>query len=71
MLYLIIDLVVERDIVVIGLLVFLGVVLGKIVFFFEVVEEVKGNGEKVILVCVEISFEDIYGMYVVEGILIS
>jgi pyruvate,orthophosphate dikinase len=60
----------KKDIVARGLPASPGAVSGKIVFDPDTAEEwVKKKGEKVILVRIETSPEDIHGMHVAEGIL--
>lgn len=60
----------KKDVVARGLPASPGAVCGKIVFDPDVAEEwVKNKGEKVILVRIETSPEDIHGMHVAEGIL--
>lgn len=66
-----IDPAAERDIIATGLPASPGAASGKIVFSSDSAEEAKGNGEKVILVRVETSPEDIHGMHAAEGILTS
>lgn len=66
-----IDPAAERDIIATGLPASPGAASGKIVFSSDFAEEAKGNGEKVILVRVETSPEDIHGMHAAEGILTS
>ena len=60
----------KRDVIATGLPASPGAVSGKIVFDPDVAEAwVKEKGEKVILVRIETSPEDIHGMHVAEGIL--
>jgi len=59
----------HKDIVARGLPASPGAATGKIVFSAEEAEEWSGRGEKVILMRIETSPEDIGGMHVAEGIL--
>lgn len=65
MFYFFFDFNVDCDVIVKGLFVFFGVVSGEVVFFVDEVEFFVKEGKYVIFVWNEISFEDIYGMYVV------
>ncbi|WP_163269119.1 pyruvate, phosphate dikinase [Chelativorans alearense] len=58
-----------RDMIAAGLPASPGAATGGIVFSPDEAEEMKGRGEKVILVRVETSPEDIHGMHAAEGIL--
>ncbi|WP_159587417.1 pyruvate, phosphate dikinase [Chelativorans xinjiangense] len=58
-----------RDMIATGLPASPGAATGGIVFSPDEAEEMKGRGEKVILVRVETSPEDIHGMHAAEGIL--
>ena len=58
-----------RDVIAIGLPASPGAATGTVVFTPEEAEEMKARGEKVILVRVETSPEDIHGMHAAEGIL--
>ncbi|MCT7373540.1 pyruvate, phosphate dikinase [Chelativorans salis] len=58
-----------RDMIASGLPASPGAATGGIVFSSDEAEEMKGRGEKVILVRVETSPEDIHGMHAAEGIL--
>lgn len=62
---------VKVNVFIVGLNVFFGVVVGKFVFIVEDVKVCVENGEDVLFICKEISLEDIDGMWVVKGILIS
>ena len=59
----------ERNIIANGLPASPGAATGKVVFSAEKAEELAAKGEKVILVRIETSPEDIGGMYVAQGIL--
>ena len=59
----------ERKIITTGLPASPGAATGSIVFTSEDAEQLAGSGEKVILVRVETSPEDIHGMHAAEGIL--
>lgn len=59
----------ERNIIANGLPASPGAATGKVVFSAEKAEEMAAKGEKVILVRIETSPEDIGGMYVAQGIL--
>jgi pyruvate, orthophosphate dikinase len=59
----------ERDVLVTGLPASPGAAAGKIVLDADTAEQWAGRGEKVILVRVETSPEDIHGMHAAQGIL--
>ena len=59
----------EKNVIARGLPASPGAAVGKIVFSSEEAEELKKNGEKVILVRIETSPEDIHGMNAAEGVL--
>ncbi len=59
----------KRDVIARGLPASPGAASGKVVFSAEDAEERKKHGEKVILVRLETSPEDIHGMHAAEGIL--
>ncbi len=58
-----------RDVVATGLPASPGAASGKIVFSADEAEHARNNGEKVVLVRIETSPEDIHGMHAAEGIL--
>ena len=58
-----------RDVIAKGLPASPGAACGKAVFDADTAEQWAGGGEKVILVRVETSPEDIHGMHAAEGIL--
>ena len=59
----------EKEVIARGLPASPGAAVGKIVFSSEEAEELKKKGEKVILVRIETSPEDIHGMNAAEGVL--
>lgn len=65
------DTVTEKSIIGVGLAASPGAAVGKVVFNSEAAEEAAKNGEKVILVRIETSPEDVGGMSAAEGILTS
>ncbi|GAB5518774.1 MAG: pyruvate, phosphate dikinase [Rhodothermales bacterium] len=61
----------KSDVIATGLPASPGAAVGKVVFTAEDAEDAKANGEKVILVRIETSPEDVGGMDAAEGILTS
>jgi pyruvate,orthophosphate dikinase len=60
---------VDKQVIARGLPASPGAAVGKVVFFADEAEQMKQKGEKVVLVRVETSPEDIHGMTAAEGIL--